>query len=487
MNITLNFGVILLEIFFLLIACFIFLVDRFIKTKVYSFILTLVTLLIGAFLTVFSPFGNFSLSYQNDFYSSLLKFFLCFGMFLIVLISNNYLQYHEKLRYGEYYGFLLFSLIGSFLMVSCMDLMTLYLSMELMSFPIYFLIALNHSYEKQALEGSFKYFAVGCLGSVFLLLGFGLVYYTTGSLFFVEIFQKVTSSLLDERAFLLGFLLILVGFSIKLAFVPFHMWAPDAYQSAPIPITAFIAGVIKFVVIATLVKLVMIVFTSLKVHIGNILIPIILFTILIGNILAIKQDHIIRMLAYSSIAHAGYAAIGFVGGDFIGYSFVIFYMMIYLIMTIGIFSILVVLANNNKELLLIPQMAGLSEKSPFISLLILIFMFSLAGIPPTAGFIAKFYLLLNLIKLNYTFLALLIMILSVIGAYPYLRVLKVIYMDKKEITFQYKLRPDFLIPVFITAFLVIIIGLYPKPWTEFIYKTFYVYLTFFFFNQSILS
>lgn len=487
MNIVLNFGVILSEIIFLVVACFIFLVDRFVKSKSYSFILTLVTIFLGTFLVILSPFGVFSVSYQNDFYSSLLKFFMCFGMLLIALISNSYIRYHEKLNYGEYYGFLLFSLIGAFITVSSMDLVTLYLGMELMSFPIYFLIALNHVYERNALEGAFKYFALGCLGAVFMLLGFGLLYHQTGSLVFVEIFKKIASSSGSESALLLAFLLILVGFSIKLTLVPFHMWAPDAYQSAPIPITAFISSLVKFVVIAALVKITMIVFISIKQQIGDLLIPIVLSTILIGNILAIKQDHIIRMLAYSSIAHAGYATLGFIGGEFIGYSFVVFYMIVYLIMTIGMFSILVVLANHKRDLLLIPELAGLSQRSPFISFLILIFMFSLAGIPPTAGFIAKFYLILNLIKVNYIYVALLVVLFSVIGAYPYLRVLKVIYMDKKESDFQYKLRLDFLIPACLTAFLILIIGIYPKPWTELIYKTFYIYLSFMFFHGPIFS
>lgn len=487
MNIGLNFGVILSEILFLVIACFVFLIDRFIRSKSYSFILTLVTIFLGTFLVIISPFGVFSVSYQNDFYSSLLKFLMSFGMFLIVLISNYYLRHHERLNYGEYYGFLLFSLIGAFITVSSMDLVTLYLGMELMSFPIYFLIALNHVYQRNALEGAFKYFALGCLGAVFILLGFGLLYYQTGSLVFMEMFNKIATSSGLERSLLLAFLLILIGFSIKLALVPFHMWAPDAYQSAPIPITAFISSLIKFVVIAALVKITMIVFISIKHQIGDLLVPIVLSTILIGNLLAIKQDHIIRMLAYSSIAHAGYAALGFIGGEFIGYSFIVFYMLVYLVMTIGVFSILVVFANYRREFLLIPELAGLSQRSPFISFLMLIFMFSLAGVPPTAGFIAKFYLILNLIKANYLYVALLAILFSVIGAYPYLRVLKVIYMDKKESNFQYKSRPDFLIPVFLTAFLTLIIGIYPKPWTELIYKTFYIYLSFMLFHGPIFS
>lgn len=225
----------------------------------------------------------------------------------------------------------------------------------------------------------------------------------------------------------------------------------------------------------------MVAFIPLKAKIGQILIPVVLLTILIGNVLAIKQDHLIRMLAFSSIAHAGYAGLGLITGDLIGYSFTIFYLWVYLIMTIGMFSIAVFLANYQKDLLYIPKLSGLSQISPGLSFLTLIFMFALAGIPPTAGFMGKFYLFIGLVKSGYIWVAILAVLFSVIGAYPYLRVLKFIYMEKTEETFSYRWEPGVWFPVSITAFLTLLIGIYPKPWVDMVYRTLYLYLTFLFY------
>jgi len=463
MGSQLNIAIIFIEIFLLLVSCFIFLIDKFIKNKNYAFYLSLITILILFWMTYSAPVGDFTYAYKSDLFSSNIKLFLAFGTFLVLLISYYYLQIYKNLNYGEYYGLILLSLTGAFLMVSAMDLITIYLSIELMSFSIYFLIALNYAYNKSSLEGSLKYFIIGSLGSIFLLLGLGVVYYFSGTFYLKEIFVKLSQGLY-KKELLLGMLLILASFSIKLSLVPFHMWAPDAYESAPVPITSFIAGIIKFAVLATLVKIIMVGFIPLRIEIGKLLIPIILFTIFIGNVMAIKQDNIIRMLAYSSIAHAGYAGLGLISATKLGYSFSIFYMFVYLLMVTGIFSILAFLAIYKKELLSIPNMKGMSKELPFISFLILIFMFSLAGIPPTAGFIGKFYLLVALIKSHYVWVAVLAMIFAVIGAYPYLRVLKVIYMDKNFMeAFAYKYNIPFLITVGITSILIILIGVYPKP------------------------
>ncbi|RKX60392.1 MAG: hypothetical protein DRP29_02730, partial [Thermodesulfobacteriota bacterium] len=389
MGSQLNIAIIFIEIFLLLVSCFIFLIDKFIKNKNYAFYLSLITILILFWMTYSAPVGDFTYAYKSDLFSSNIKLFLAFGTFLVLLISYYYLQIYKNLNYGEYYGLILLSLTGAFLMVSAMDLITIYLSIELMSFSIYFLIALNYAYNKSSLEGSLKYFIIGSLGSIFLLLGLGVVYYFSGTFYLKEIFVKLSQGLY-KKELLLGMLLILASFSIKLSLVPFHMWAPDAYESAPVPITSFIAGIIKFAVLATLVKIIMVGFIPLRIEIGKLLIPIILFTIFIGNVMAIKQDNIIRMLAYSSIAHAGYAGLGLISATKLGYSFSIFYMFVYLLMVTGIFSILAFLAIYKKELLSIPNMKGMSKELPFISFLILIFMFSLAGIPPTAGFIGKF-------------------------------------------------------------------------------------------------
>jgi len=482
MTLNLNFGVILPEILFLLVASFIFLVDKFVKNKGYAFYLSLFTLALGTILVLFSHFGTFTHAYQSDFYSAALKILFTFGTMLILFISYNYLKDYARLDYGEYYALLIFSLLGGYFMISAMDLITVDLSMELMSFPVYILIALNFLENKKSLEGAIKYFLLGSLGGVFFLMGVCVIYYYTHSVDF-SVISKVLNTAALSKGILLGFLLMLTGFSIKLSLVPFHMWSPDAYESAPVPITSFIAGLVKFIVIATLVKIIILGFGGIKTEIGKLIIPIALLTILIGNTLAVKQDNIIRMLAYSSIAHAGYAILGVISADYIGYSFTILYMFIYMLMTIGTFSILIVLARKDKNLLWIPNLKGLSKSSPFLSFLFLIFMFSLAGVPPTAGFIAKLYLFMALVKAHYVLVAVIAILFSVIGAYPYLRVLKVIYMEDTEEKHSFSYGVSFLVPALLTSFLIIVIGIYPKPWTELAYKTVYFYLTMLFYTH----
>jgi len=480
MVINLNFNILFPEIFFILVSSIIFLVDKFISNKNYAFYFTLIAIAFATFFLLFTPFGVFTKAYQSDFFSATLKLLLLFGAFLVVLVSYSYLQTFNRMNYGEYYGLILFSLVGSFLMLSAMDLITIDLSMELMSFPVYFLIALHFVEDRKSLEGALKYFLLGSLGSVFFLIGIGIIYYLTHTVDLI-LFSKLVHGVTQKKLLLLGFLFLLGGFSIKLALVPFHMWSPDAYESAPLPITSFIAGLVKFVVMATLVKVIILGFGELKLSIADLLLPIALLSIFVGNVLAIKQDDIVRMLAYSSIAHAGYALLGLVAGDYIGYSFTIFYMFVYMIMTIGVFAVLVALAQKDKKFLRIPELKGLSKSSGFLSFLLLVFMFSLAGIPPTGGFIAKLYLFLALIKTEHIVTAIIAILLSVIGAYPYLRVLKVVYMEPSQEKVEFSYGTTFLIPAIVTTALILLIGIFPKPWTELVYKTVFFYVTMLFY------
>ena len=482
MQFQLNLSLIAIEIILILISSLIFLVDRFIKNKVYAFVISLLTLVFLNFLIFFIPFGKFTHAYSVDFYSSTVKLFLIFGSILLVFVYYNFLQDFQKLNYGEIYALTLFSLLGACIAVSAMDFVTLYLGIELLSIPVYFLIAANAVYDKRNIEGALKYFIVGCLSSVLLWLAIGIIYYQYGTLEFKKVLFNSTQ-LPNKNYLVLAALILIAGFSIKMALVPFHMWAPDAYQASPVPITAFIAGIVKLAVLSALVKVLMISFTSVRVEVRELLIPIVLLTILVGNVMAIKQDHIVRMLAYSSVAHSGYAFLGLISAEFYGYAFAIFYMVIYLFATIGIFAVLTYLARLNQDYMMIPNLSGLSKALPMVSFLMLVFLFSLAGIPPTAGFMAKFYIFLSLIKGGQIIVALLAIVFSVIGAYPYLRVLKVIYMDPlpaEPSKVSYGLT--FFIPSFVTLFLIIILGIFPDYLSNFIQRTFYLYISLLYFH-----
>ena len=476
-TLNLKFSVIALELLFLTTGIFFFLIDKFIRNKNYAFYLTVLLIILCFGFLMFTPFGDFARAYQRDFYSATIQLFLLIGALLIVLISYAFLQEYKALNYGEFYALFLFSLMGAFIMVASQDLLTLYLGMELMSIPVYFLIASSFVYNRNSLEGSLKYFIAGAIASALIILGLALVYYSIGQLSLKEIFVQLVQGL-KKKELLLALLLILSGFSIKLSLVPFHMWAPDAYQASPLPVTAFLAGIVKFALISAFIKIMMIGFSPLRIDLGTFLLPISLLTILIGSLLAIKQDNIVRMLAYSSIAHVGYASLGFLSGDYLGYSYIIFYMLIYLFTTIGVFGLLIYLSGLKKEFLEIPSMGGLSKKLPLVAFLVLILFFSLAGVPPTAGFMAKFYIFIVLLKGNLVWVAIFSLLFSVIGAYPYLRVIKVIYMDSPLYEVERgKYVLSLFVPIILSILVVILWGIYPKPAVDFIQRTFYLYMS----------
>ncbi|MEZ0343364.1 MAG: NADH-quinone oxidoreductase subunit N [Caldimicrobium sp.] len=475
-TLNLNFSVLAVELIFLITGIFFFLVDKFIKNKNYAYYLVFLAILLGFGFLMFTPFGDFTKAYQKDFFSATIQLFLLIGAFLIVLISYTFLQEFRALNYGEFYGLLLFSLIGAFVMVASQDLLTLYLGMELMSIPVYFLIASNFVYGRNSLEGSLKYFIAGALASAFIILGLALVYHSQGSLIFKDIFTNLAQGL-NKKELFAALILILAGFSIKLSLVPFHMWAPDAYQASPLPVTTFLAGIVKFALMGAFIKIMILGFSPLRVELGTFLIPIALITVLIGSLLAIKQDNIVRMLAYSSVAHVGYASLGFLSGDYLGYGFILFYMLIYLFTTIGTFGLLIYLASIKREFLEIPSMSGISQKLPLVAFLILVLFFSLAGVPPTAGFMAKFYIFIMLVKGNFIGVAILALLFSVIGAYPYLRVIKVIYMDKPLYDYEKeRYSISLFIPIILSLFIVLLFGVYPKPAVDFIQRTLYLYM-----------
>ncbi len=479
----LNFNVIGLELLFFLIGCLLFFVKDFIKKEQAAFFLSLVTLLFALIFVFFLPFGDFTQSFRLDFFSSSMKFLMIFGGILILLLSRGYFNKYLVLNYPEYFGLLFFSLLGSFVMVSAMDLLTFYIAIELMSFPVYFLIAMGYKINKKGIEGAFKYFFLGVFSSVFFILGIAILYAYTGSFFFKDLIF-VLGKKGTHWEILLGALFVIAGISIKLSFVPFHMWAPDAYEGASLPITAFMSGIIKFSVLATLVKVMLMAFFPLRIEIGKIFLPIVLLTILGGNLMAIKQQNLVRMLAYSSIAHAGYASLGFIIADFTGYTFTVFYAFTYMIMSIGAFGLVAWLESCDKRLVEIPNLGILGKKNGLVSFLILLFMFSLAGIPPTAGFVAKFYLLLGLVKAGSWLIAVLVLLFSVIGAYPYIRVVKCVYMDKA--LEKVELRPfkwEFWLPIGLCSVLILLMGIYPQPFASFFYKTMFLYLSFFYFGS----
>src|SRR5579884_2468621 len=374
-----------------------------------------------------------------DPYACFWKLLLYLVTGLTILLSFAYLK-EEHLHLGEYYGFILLALSGMMVMVSAADLLTIYLGTELMSLSLYVMAGLKRS-EPRSLEASAKYFVLGAFSSGLLLYGISLLFGAAGATRLSAIAIAVAERGLDDPILLLAMILLAVGFGFKLAVVPFHMWTPDVYEGAPTSVTAFMAVASKAASFGAFLRVFVEGLGGLKANWQPLFLAVCLATLILGNIVAIVQTNIKRMLAYSSIAHAGYALIGVVvaghleadsGVRALGLSAVMLYLVIYAFMTLGAFGIVAMLRKGGVEGDEIEDFTGLAKRQPIAALLMLVFMVSLAGIPPTAGFIGKFYLFLAAVEAGLTWLAVIAVILTAVSAYFYLRVVMVMYMREPE-------------------------------------------------------
>jgi len=390
-----------------------------------------------------SQMGGVVLAFSDlviiDPYACFWKLLLYGGSGLTILLSLSYLR-EERIHLAEYYGFLLLSLVGMMVMVSAADLLTIYLGLELMSLALYVLAGFRRV-ESRSLEASAKYFVLGSFSSGILLYGISLLFGLTGSTRLSAIAVATSTNGLNDPAMILAMALLVVGFGFKIAVVPFHMWTPDVYEGSPTSVTAFMAVASKVASFAAFMRVFLEGLGGLKPHWEGLFLALCVATLVLGNVVAIVQTNIKRMLAYSSIAHAGYALIGVVVAGHpdaetsvrtLGLSSVMLYLAVYAFMTLGAFAVVAMVRKQGVEGDEIEDFAGLSKRHPVAALLMLVFMVSLAGIPPTAGFIGKFYLFMAAIKAGLTWLAIVAVVLTAISAYFYLRVVMVMYMREPQ-------------------------------------------------------
>jgi NADH-quinone oxidoreductase subunit N len=406
-----------------------------------------------------------------DAYGCFWKLLLLFVSGLTVLLSHSYLK-EERLYSGEYYGFVLLALSGMMVMVSSADLLTIYLGTELMSLSLYVMAGLKRS-EPRSLEASAKYFVLGAFSSGILLYGISLLYGSTGSTRLPAIALAISGRSLDDPLLLVATILLAVGFSFKLAVVPFHMWTPDVYQGAPTSVTAFMAVASKAASFGAFLRVFVEGLGSLKANWSAIFLLLCVATLVLGNVVALVQTNIKRMLAYSSIAHAGYALLGVVaagrleGSAASGLASVLLYLSLYAFMTFGAFAIVAMLRKGGIEGDEIEDFTGLARRHPLAALLMMLFMVSLAGIPPTAGFIGKFYVFLSVVEAGMTWLAVLALVFAAVSAYYYLRLVMVMYMrDPVAITAaspRLVMSPTVSIVLACAVAGVVILGFYPNP------------------------
>lgn len=365
----------------------------------------------------------------SDDVAQLMKFFIYLTVLLSFIYSRNYID-ERQMPSGDYYVLGLFSTLGMMVLVSAHSLLTIFLGLELMSLPLYTMTAIRRS-DSDASEAAMKYFVMGSIASAMLLYGISLVYGATGKLDLLEVAGVIAGNWQQQGA-LLAFALvfILAGVCFKLAAVPFHMWAPDVYQGAPTSVTLFISAAPKIAALGMAFRLLTISFVDLSAQWQQILLVITLLSTGLGNLFAVVQTSIKRLLAYSAISHIGYALFGILAASAAGYSAALYYILVYGITSAAAFGLIVLMSSHGMEIDNIDDLKGLNKRNPWLAFMMLIIMFSMAGVPPTVGFFTKLLVLKALVDVHMTWVAVIGLIFTVIGAYYYLRIVKIMYFDK---------------------------------------------------------
>ena len=369
----------------------------------------------------------FNKSVIIDYLSSFMKIVTLLAAFLVLVISSNYLKIFKIFKI-EYPILILSSVLGMMVMISSNDLIVFYMGLELQSLALYVLATFNRDQLKSS-EAGLKYFVLSALSSGLLLYGCSLIYGFTGSTNFNLIADQLNS---DQYAITFGIVFILVGLAFKISAVPFHMWAPDVYEGSPTSVTLFFTMVPKIAALTVFIRFLYVPFLNLIEQWQMILIFLSIASMLFGAIAAIGQTNLKRLIAYSSISHIGYALAGLATGSNDGIQSSVIYITIYVLMNLGLFSCLLMMKRNNEYYEDIDDLSGLSKNHPLLSLSLLIILFSLAGIPPLAGFFAKFYIFKSVLEQSMFFLAIVGLLSTVVAAFYYLRIIKIIYFDKEK-------------------------------------------------------
>lgn len=468
------FSVALPEIFLLCAACLILLVDVFLveRFRIVTYVLAQVALLIGFILVVDqyqdypSAIVTFSGNYVLDKLAVLTKMFVLLTTVFAFIYARQYIK-DRRIPRGEYYVLGLFAVIGMLVMASAYTFLTIYLGLELLSLSLYAMVALQKD-SKLAVEASMKYFVMGAMASGLLLYGISMVYGVTGSINIIEIshlLQHINPA--EQAALVVGLVFILSGLIFKFGAVPFHMWVPDVYQGAPTSVTLFIACAPKIAAFCVTIRILVEAMPSLYIPWQEMLIVIALLSMFLGNVLAIAQTNIKRMLAYSSIAHIGYMLLGIIAGpaDSQGYSAAMFYIATYVIVAAGAFAVIALLSKEGMEFDQLDDFRGLNARNPWLAFMMLLLMFSMAGVPPTVGFFAKLGLLEALVQAHYVWLASVALLFAIIGAYYYLRVVMLMYFEEPKealVGTHLSLTRGSMVAITVNGIAVLILGVLPS-------------------------
>jgi len=456
---------ILPEAFLLAMGCVILLVNVFVpRIKNLPYFLSLLTLIISAVLTASLYNHGSTILFHGQFITDniavLMKLFIYVSVFMTFVYSKRYIT-QRNISSGEYYVLGLFSTLGMLVLVSGHHLLTIYLGLELLSLPLYAMVALQRD-NARCVEAAMKFFVVGALASGMLLYGLSLIFGATQSLNIAEIATKLPAVAEQFHLILvLGLVFTMAGIVFKLGAVPFHMWVPDVYDGAPSSVTLFISTAPKIAALGLIIRLTLVALAALHIQWQQIWIAVALLSIGLGNLVAISQTNIKRMLAYSSIAHMGYAVLGLACATPRGYAAALFYILTYSVMTLGGFGMIVLLSRTDFEADHISDLAGLNTRNPWLAFMMLLVMFSMAGVPPLVGFIAKLGILEALIKADLVWLAVVAIIFAIIGSYYYLRVVKAMYFEEPENNLPVICTLDEKVAISLNGLAILLIGVFP--------------------------
>jgi NADH-quinone oxidoreductase subunit N len=400
----------------------------------------------------------FSGALSLDEFSAYFNVIFIVGAFLAIVLARDYTA-NMNLKSNEYYALLLFSTSGMMILSSAKEFMSLFLGFEIMSISVYILSGFNRRSSRSS-EAGVKYLVLGGFSSAILLYGIALIYGASGTIFLDQIAAKFD---VNNPLYLAGAALILVGFIFKIGAFPLHQWVPDIYEGAPMTVTGFMSVCVKAAAFAILLRVLFSGFSQIEADWTRVLWVVAAFTMTIGNLAAIAQRSVKRMLAYSSIAHAGYALVGVVaahGGKELGLSSVLYYLFAYTFMNLGAFGVLSYLSKDGKECETLDDISGLWERKPIIAVALGIFMFSLAGVPPTVGFFAKYRVFLSGVRAEYYWLVVIGVLNSVLSAYYYLRVLVYAYMREGKVELP-RFQPASALALTILTIGTLILGIFP--------------------------
>ena len=479
MNVELSLYPVLPEVVLLAAVCVLLVLDLFIsdENRHVTYWLTQLTLLGCAALTLATfraqPVHVFSNMVADDWMSDVLKFTSYITVSLMLFFSRDHLKARGLFR-GEFFGLTLFALLGVMVQISANSLLILYLGLELMSLSLYAMVAM-HRDRRECSEAAMKYFVLGALASGLLLYGMSMIYGATGTLDLNGVFTAIVQGKANNSLLIFGLVFLVSGVAFKLGAVPYHMWVPDVYDGAPTPVTLLIGTAPKLAAFAFVMRLLVSGLQPLVADWHAMLLILSVLSMVIGNLTAIAQTNLKRMLAYSTIANMGYMLLGFVAGisrqdPLIGYAASMFYSIAYALTTVASFGVILLLSRNGFEADKLDDLKGLNQRNPWYAFIVMLVMFSLAGVPLTIGFFAKLTVIESIIGVGYYWLAVVAVLTSLIGAFSDLRIVKLMYFDDPVDDNAITVRGDAHFMFSVNGLALLVLGCVPQPLLALCYK-----------------